>query len=127
MAGRRNRRVPVQYFRTILSLAETDTATMKPGTRVRSEIVLADLDLAITVPRQAVCSVEGKPVVYRWTSHGFEPTFVELGSAAIGRIVIASGLDPGDEIALRDPTATSEEGPSNNGGTTSPVVPGGGS
>lgn len=127
MAGRRNRRVPVQYFRTILALAETDTVTMKPGTRVRSEIVLADLDLAITVPRQAVCSVEGKPVVYRWTSHGFEPTIVELGPAAIGRIVIASGLDPGDEIALRDPTTTSEEGPSNNGGASSPAVPGGGS
>lgn len=127
MAGRRNRRVPVQYFRTILALAETDTATMKPGTRVKAEIVLADLDVAITVPRQALCSVDGDPVVYRWTSRGFEPTVVELGPAAIGRVVIATGLDPGDVIALRDPTTTSEERSKTNGGPTSPVVPGGGS
>lgn len=127
MAGRRNRRVPVQYFRTVLALAETDTATMKPGTRVRSEIVIADFDAAITVPRQAVCSVGGEPVVYRWTHRGFEPIVVELGPAAIGRMVIASGLDTGDIIALRDPTATNEEGSSEIEDSTSPAVPGGGS
>ncbi|TFG38371.1 MAG: HlyD family efflux transporter periplasmic adaptor subunit, partial [Candidatus Aminicenantes bacterium] len=127
MAGRRNRRVPVQYFRTVLALAETDTATMKPGTRVRSEIVIADFDAAITVPRQAVCSVGGEPVVYRWTHRGFEPIVVELGPAAIGRMVIASGLDTGDVIALRDPTATNEEGSSDIEDSTSPAVPGSGS
>jgi HlyD family secretion protein len=106
MAGRRNRRVPVQYFRTVLGLAETDTESMKPGARVRSEIVIADLEQAITVPRQAVCKVDGEPVVYRWTRGGFEPVVVELGPAAIGRVVIAAGLDAGDVIALRDPTVT---------------------
>ncbi len=127
MAGRRNRRVPVQYFRTVLALAETDTATMKPGTRVRSEIVIADFDAATTVPRQAVCSVGGEPVVYRWTHRGFEPIVVELGPAAVGRVVIASGLDAGDVIALRDPTATNEEGSSDIEDSTSPAVPGSGS
>jgi multidrug efflux pump subunit AcrA (membrane-fusion protein) len=127
MAGRRNRRVPVQYFRTVLSLAETDTATMKPGTRVRSEIVIADFDAAVTVPRQAVCSVDGEPVIYRWARGGFEPIAVELGPAAIGRVVIASGLDTGDVIALRDPTATKDDGSNDTEGSSSPALPGGGS
>jgi multidrug efflux pump subunit AcrA (membrane-fusion protein) len=126
MAGRRNRRVPVQYFRTVLSLAETDTATMKPGTRVRSEIVIADFDAAITVPRQAVCSVGGQPAVYRWVHGGFEPIVVGLGPAAIGRVVITSGLETGDVIALRDPTATNDEGASGAEGSSSPALPGGG-
>lgn len=126
MAGRRNRRVPVQYFRTVLALAETDTMTMKPGTRVRSEIVIADFDAAITVPRQAVCSLEGEPVIYRWTRRGFEPAVVELGPAAIGRVVIASGLDAGDVIALRDPTTAVEEGAGEKDGSSSPIMPGSG-
>lgn len=127
MAGRRNRRVPVQYFRTVLALAETDTATMKPGTRVRSEIVIADLEAAITVPRQAVCSVDGEPVVYRWSRGGFEPVVVELGPAAIGRVVIAAGLEAGDVIALRDPTTGDDEEASESDDSSSSIMPGGAS
>ena len=29
---------------------------------------------------------------------------VELGATALGRVVVAAGLEPGDRIALRDPT-----------------------
>ncbi len=127
MAGRRNRRVPVQYFRTVLALAETDTETMKPGTRVRSEIVIADLEAAITVPRQAVCNINGRPVVYRWTRAGFEPAAVELGPAAIGRVVITAGLDAGDVIALRDPTSAEDETATRSDASSSAIVPGGAS
>ena len=124
MAGRRHRRVPVQYFRTILALEETDTEVMKPGARVRAEITIADLDDAITVPRQAVCNVDGATVVYRWTRSGFEPIEVELGPAALGRVVIATGLESGDQIALRDPTSASAE-ESDEADSAGPVIPGG--
>ena len=124
MAGRRNRRVPVQYFRTVLALEETDTEVMKPGARVRAEITIADLDEAITVPRQAVCAVDGASVVYRWTRRGFVPVEVELGPAALGRVVIASGLEAGDRIALRDPTA-SDADDGGDRGSTGPAIPGG--
>ena len=77
----------------------------------------SDLDEAITVPRQAVCAVDGASVVYRWTRRGFEPVEVELGPAALGRVVIASGLEPGDRIALRDPSAAGDDGGT---GTASP-------
>jgi RND family efflux transporter MFP subunit len=124
MAGRRNRRVPVQYFRTVLALEATDTEVMKPGARVRAEITIADLDEAITVPRQAVCAVDGASVVYRWTRRGFAPVEVELGPAALGRVVIASGLEAGDRIALRDPTVSDEDGGGDRG-STGPAIPGG--
>jgi RND family efflux transporter MFP subunit len=124
MAGRRNRRVPVQYFRTVLTLEETDTEVMKPGARVRAEITIADLDEAITVPRQAVCSVDGASVVYRWSRRGFEPVEVELGPAALGRVVIADGLEAGDRVALRDPTASGEEDGGDRG-AAGPTIPGG--
>jgi multidrug efflux pump subunit AcrA (membrane-fusion protein) len=123
MAGRRNRRVPVQYFRTVLALERTDPVTMKPGARVHAEITIADLASAITVPKQAVCSLDGRSVVYRWRRGGFEPVKVELGPAALGRVVVLSGLEDGEEVALRDPTAADTEREERDG-PTGPVVPG---
>jgi multidrug efflux pump subunit AcrA (membrane-fusion protein) len=124
MAGRRNRRVPVQYFRTILELEETDAEIMRPGARVHAEITIADLDDAIAVPRQAVCGLAGKSVIYRWTREGFVPVEVELGPAALGRVVVVSGLEDGDVIALRDPTVRNNDGHV-AGPSAGPVVPGG--
>jgi RND family efflux transporter MFP subunit len=126
MAGRRNRRVPVQYFRTILILEHTDTESMKPGSRVHAEITIADLDSAITVPRQAVCNVEGKTVVYRWTRGTFIAAEIELGPAAFGRVVVTAGLEDGDLIALRDPTTSDHDNDSLDS-SSSPILPGGAS
>jgi HlyD family secretion protein len=125
MAGRRNRRVPVQYFRTVLALESTDPDAMKPGARVHAEIRIADLDAAVTVPRQALCTLDGEPIVYRLESGAFEPVQVELGPAAISRVAIASGLADGDVIALRDPTTeTRHNSNDENGDIRSPALSG---
>jgi len=126
MAGRRNRRVPVQYFRTVLALEQTDVESMKPGSRVHAEITIADLDSAITVPRQAICNLDGTTVVYRWRRGEFTVTEVELGPAAFGRVVVSSGLEDGDIVALRDPTATEAQDGSTQE-SSGPVLPGGAS
>lgn len=126
MAGRRNRRVPVQYFRTVLALDRTDVEHMKPGSRVHAEITIADLESAITVSRQAICNQEGTTVVYRWTRGEFVATKVELGPAAFGRVVVASGLEDGDLVALRDPT-TADDTNESGGESSGPVLPGGAS
>jgi len=78
---------------------------MKPGQRVRANLFLAALDDVISVPRQAIDEEDdGDKVVFRRTSSGFLPVKVTLGQAALGRVVIESGLAPGDVIALADPT-----------------------
>ncbi len=125
VAGRRNRQVPVQYFRTVLELERTDRETMKPGSRVRSEIVIADLEEAITVPRQAVCDVDGTTVIYRWRRGGFQPVEVNLGPAALGRVVVESGIGEGDVIALRDPTAKNDGERGEGRKPSAPRLPGG--
>lgn len=126
MAGRRNRRSPVQYFRAVLALDHTDRETMKPGARVHAEITIADLESAITVPRQAVSTVDGQPVVYRWRRGDFVAARVELGPSAFGRVVVTAGLEEGDLVALRNPTTGV---PAANRGErrSMPLIPGGGS
>jgi hypothetical protein len=47
--------------------------------------------------------------VYRAAASGFERVDVELGPSSTGRVVIVSGIDVGDKIALRDPTRSADE------------------
>ena len=123
IAQRRTRRVPVQYFRVVLSLEHTDTKLMKPGQQVRAEILLADLTQAIAIPRQAVCELDGARVVFRLKGSNFDPVEVELGPSGLGRVVVTSGLSAGDVIALRDPRNHSDNG--NETKRNDPDPPGG--
>ncbi len=99
---------PVQYFAVRLRLAESDPEVMKPGQRVRSEILLERQEDALTVPRQAVFEREGESVVYRRAGGGFEPVPVAVGAAGRGRVVVTGDLDAGAAVALADPTAPAE-------------------
>ena len=95
---------PVQYFAVTLALDRTDPRVMKPGQRVRATLSLDELEHALLVPRQAVFDREGSSVVYRKNGEGFEPVKVKLGPSTMGRVVVESGIKPGDLLALRDPT-----------------------
>jgi len=95
---------PVQYFAVTLELPRTDPRVMKPGQRVQATLMLEERRGALLAPRQAVFDREGRSVVYRRGSHGFEPVVVRLGPSTMGRVVIESGLRAGDVLALRDPT-----------------------
>jgi len=104
IAQPRQRGTPVQYFRTVIVLDTTDPSLMKPGQRVRAEIVLDEASSAVAVPRQAIFESNGESIVYRRARSGFEAVPVTLGRSGIGRVIVTSGLAAGDEIALVDPT-----------------------
>jgi multidrug efflux pump subunit AcrA (membrane-fusion protein) len=108
LANPRIRGNPVQYFGASLSLAKTDPATMKPGQRVSGIIFLERLVDVLTVPRQAIFDVDGRKSVYRKDRRGWNPVPVTLGANGLGRVVIKDGLEPGDTIALADPTGKSQ-------------------
>lgn len=120
---------PVQYFSVTIALAETDPELMKPGQRVAAEILLERVPDALTVPRQAVFEHHGASVVQVERDGGFEPVEVTTGSVGRGRIVVAGALEPGDAVALRDPSAPGggrgEEASTESGGRV-PAFPGAG-
>lgn len=100
--------VPVHYFGITLQLDRTDTETMRVGQRVSATILVEKPD-TVVVPRQAVFERDGRTVVYRAAVGGFEPVDVTLGVSSAGRVVVESGIEPGDRIALRDPTKAASE------------------
>jgi hypothetical protein len=108
LARPRLRNVPIQYFGAVLSLSSTDPARMKPGERVVANLDLGSEKDALVVPRHAVFERGGKTVVFRRVSGDLAAVPVTLGTSALGRVAIASGLAEGDVIALVDPEARPE-------------------
>jgi HlyD family secretion protein len=128
LAKPRLRGSPVQYFAVVLEFRGTDAARMKPGARVRALLTLDEVPRALAVPRQAVFERGGRTVVYkrgdRGGADGFTPVPVTLGPSGMGRVVIASGLQPGDVVALGDPERGPGAAPGAPGaGGKSPAAP----
>jgi multidrug efflux pump subunit AcrA (membrane-fusion protein) len=71
---------------------------------VQSTLFLEEVKGALLVPRQALFDREGRTMVFRRGPRGFAPVEVKLGPSSLGRVVIESGLKPGDVLAMRDPT-----------------------
>ena len=55
-------------------------------------------------------------MVYRWEGGGFAPVEVTVSRNSISRVVVDKGLQAGDRIALRDPTARRRRSPAGSGG-----------
>ncbi len=115
IAQRRIRWVPVQYFRVVLGLQESNPKLMKPGQRVHAVITIAEEAAAIAIPRQAVIPQDGKKIVYRLEAGEFKAVEVDVGASALGKIIITRGLEEGDVIALRDPNEGLEGSKSSTG------------
>ena len=108
VARPRLRGSPVQYLAVELELESTDPTFMRPGQRVTGTLLLAEIEDALVVPRHALFEEGGRSVVYRRERGGFEPVEVTLGVGGAGRVVVTEGLEPGDEIALVDPTVATQ-------------------
>ncbi|HEX6863615.1 MAG TPA: efflux RND transporter periplasmic adaptor subunit [Thermoanaerobaculia bacterium] len=115
---------PVQYFGVTLKLRKTDPKVMKPGQRVQATLYLDERKEALLVPRQAVFESDGKRIAYRQKGAGFEPVEVTLGPGTMGRVVVESGLQAGDVLALRDPTRRPETPEKDGSPSAAPAAPG---
>lgn len=90
--------------RTAAVRLEVDNSARKlrPGQFVTARI-LGDPTLAsaetLAVPRRAVLTLEGKPVVFVRTDGGFERRLVELGPSGGELVAVRQGLSEGEQVA----------------------------
>lgn len=119
LAQPRNPEVPVHYFGVQLAIESPDLAHMRVGQRVHGTIFVEQPD-AIVVPRQAVFDRDGRHVVFRREGGAFVEVEVALGQASPGRVVLERGLEPGDEVALRDPQQSNAAAAARGGGEAEP-------
>jgi hypothetical protein len=82
---------------------------MRPGLLADVEIIVEKVANAVYVPNQGVFEKDGKSVVYVQSGKAFQTRPVKISKRSETVSVIESGLQPGDLIALQDPTISEED------------------
>jgi len=90
-------------FALEILLEQTD-ARFKPGITGEVTVVVDRMPDALTIPAQALFQRSGQNVAYVWQETQFEEREIEVGRRSGDKILIAKGLRPGEQVALRDPT-----------------------
>ena len=86
-----------------IAINEAD-ARLKPGMTVQITIIVDRVPDAITIPAQASFAKSGQTVAYVWSGSAFQERAIQIERRSRDRVLISSGLKPGDLVALKDPT-----------------------
>jgi HlyD family secretion protein len=94
----------VMDFTVEVSLDQTD-ARIRPGMSANVRVTVYRIPNAIMIPAQASFQKSGRTVVYVLNGTKFEERLVDVGRRSGDRVLIAKGLQPGEKVALQDPSA----------------------
>ena len=72
----------------------------RPGLFVKARIESGKEDIPLLIPKKAVQTLEGNPVVFVPAEGGFEAAPVSIGQSDRTRVQIVSGLAPGDSYVM---------------------------
>ncbi len=78
---------------------------LRPGLLADVEIILEKVPNAINIPNQAVFEKDGKQIVYVHKGNAWEERVIKPAKRSESVMIIASGVSPGEVVALADPTA----------------------
>jgi multidrug efflux pump subunit AcrA (membrane-fusion protein) len=99
----------LKVFPVEIVINETNP-NLLPGLTVSCRIIIDRIDDVVYVPLDAVHQEGDKFFVYKKTSRGFDKTEIERGSANSDFMIVTSGLDEKDKVALVDPFANEKNG-----------------
>lgn len=77
---------------------------LKPGMTVQITVIVDRVPDAITIPAQASFLNSGQTVAYVWNGSAFQERAIQVERRSRDRILISSGLKPGDLVALKEPS-----------------------
>jgi cobalt-zinc-cadmium efflux system membrane fusion protein len=88
--------------RSAKAIIELDNAEghWRPGDFANAAIATSAQNAGITLPKEAVQSIEGQNVVFVQSEKGFEKRAVGLGREDSGHVEIVSGLQAGEQVAI---------------------------
>jgi len=89
------------YTVKIRAIVDNADGLLKLGMSVRGEILSASDGSMLSVPSEAIQTVENKTVVFKKTAKGFEPQEVKVQSQTKETAMIAQGLNKDDQIVVK--------------------------
>jgi HlyD family secretion protein len=98
---RQSRRSQLKVYRVLIRLDETDTETMRPGTRLRADIEGDRMVDALVIPLESVVPRNDGPVVLAGAGGNLREIPVELGVRNESLVEVRGGLELGQTIARR--------------------------
>jgi len=97
--------------RSARAIAEIDNSKgeWQPGDYVRAQLISSRKETPLSVPRDAIQTINGKPSVFVSQQGGFKARAVTTGKEDSRNVEIISGLNPGDVIAVTNTFALKAE------------------
>lgn len=80
-----------------------------PGLTVSCRIIVDEIPNVVYIPLEALHTESDKSYVYKKTVGGYDKVEVQTGYTNSDYVIIESGLDKGDKVALIDPTQVVKE------------------
>ncbi|MBS1804138.1 MAG: HlyD family efflux transporter periplasmic adaptor subunit [Acidobacteria bacterium] len=81
---------------------------LRAGMNVQVTVIVDRVPNAISIPTQASFMKSGRTVAYVWNGNAFSERAIQVDRRSRDRCLIASGLQPGDRVALKDPSVKDE-------------------
>ena len=91
-------------FDVQIALDQTDPR-LKPNMMAQVTVIVDRVPRSISIPAEASFLRSGQSVAYVWDGSRFRPRPIQIARRSRDRILVAGGLQPGDLVALTDPTA----------------------
>jgi RND family efflux transporter MFP subunit len=96
-------------FDIALQILDADTR-IRPGMSATGRIAVEKVANGILVPPEAVFEKNGGSVAYVLHRSQFEERPVQVARRSKGELLIGSGLQAGEKVALKDPTQEKQQG-----------------
>ena len=99
---------PVKYFEVVVDLDGSDPEFMKPGQKLSASIIIERRQGVISIPNQVIYQDAGESWVYVKRGERFEKQVISVGLRSLTRSQLIDGVQPGEHIALMEPTIESK-------------------
>ncbi len=93
----------LKVYNTEVHITQPLPDNIKPGVSAKAEIIITNIENALSVPIQAVTTLKGRQVVYLANGRNPSPKPVEVGLYNTKFIQVISGLNEGDRVLLAPP------------------------
>ncbi|PYT74753.1 MAG: hypothetical protein DMG39_01950 [Acidobacteria bacterium] len=90
-------------FSVDVAFSETDPR-LTPGMAATVRVAVAKIPNGVVIPSGAVFRKAGRTVAYVQRGSKFEETPVEVSRRSTEEVLLARGLQPGERVAVKDPT-----------------------